>query len=68
MTAELSTAKKAVIVLVLFLICFTALIYEMLHPTLFPLLKHAVVNLLSSFDVFSGKYNMAFLNSPTFSL
>lgn len=68
MTAELSTAKKTILILVLSIVLLGSLIYEMTHPMLFPLLKQAVIKVLTNIPIFTRDTSLAFLNSPTFSL
>ena len=65
---ELSTAKKSVLILALSAILLAAMPYEMTHPTIFPMLKQALIRLLTNIPIFTKETSLAFLNSPTFLL
>lgn len=65
---ELSTAKKSVLILALSAILLAAMLYEMTHPTILPMLKQALIRLLTNIPIFTKETSLAFLNSPTFLL
>ena len=62
---ELSTTKKFVLTLALSTILLGAMFYEMVHPMVFPMLKQALIRLLSNIPIFTEETSLAFLNSPT---
>lgn len=62
---ELSTAKKSVLVLALSAILLAAILFEMAHPTVFPMLKQSLIRLLTNIPIFTKETSLAFLNSPT---
>lgn len=62
---ELSTAKKSVLVLALSVILLASMLYEVTHPTVFPMLKQALIRLLTNIPIFTKDTSLAFLNSPT---
>lgn len=62
---ELSTAKKSVLVLALSAILLASMLYEVTHPTVFPMLKQALIRLLTNIPIFTKDTSLAFLNSPT---
>lgn len=62
---ELSTAKKSVLVLALSAILLAAMLCEMSHPTVFPMLKQSLIRLLTNIPIFTKETSLAFLNSPT---
>lgn len=62
---ELSTAKKSVLVLALSAILLASMLYEVTHPTVFPILKQALIRLLTNIPIFTKDTSLAFLNSPT---
>ena len=65
---ELSTAKKSVLILALSAILLAAMLLEMTHPSIFPMLKQALIRLLTNIPIFTKETSLAFLNSPTFLL
>lgn len=61
----ISSAQKVLLLAVLIALVAGALMYEVLHPTLFPLLKHGILQLLYHIPVFTQPGNVIYLESVT---
>lgn len=60
-----SNAQKLLLLAILTALMACALMYEVLHPTLFPLLKHGILQLLYHIPVFTQPGNVIYLESAT---
>lgn len=63
--SEISNAQKVLLLAVLIALMAGALMYEMLHPTLFPLLKQGILQLLYRIPIFTQPGNVIYLESAT---
>lgn len=63
--SEISNAQKVLPLAVLTALMAGALMHEMLHPALFPLLKQGILQLLYHIPVFTQPGNMIYLESAT---
>lgn len=63
--SEISNAQKLLLIAVLTALVAGALMYEVLHPTLFPLLKQGILQLLYYIPVFTRPGNVIYLESVT---
>lgn len=63
--SEISNAQKVLLFAVLIALMVGALMYEMLHPTLFPLLKQGILQLIYHIPVFTQPGNVIYLESVT---
>lgn len=61
----ISNAHKVLLFAALIALMVGALMYEMLHPTLFPLLKQGILQLLYHIPVFTQPGNVIYLESAT---
>ena len=61
----ISNAQKVLLLAVLTALVAGALMYEVLHPTLFPLLKQGLLQLLYHSPVFTQPGNVIYLESVT---
>ncbi len=61
----LSNAQKLLLLAMLAALVAGALMYEVLHPTLFPLLKQGILQLLYHIPVFTQPGNVIYLESAT---
>lgn len=62
---EISNAQKVLLLAALIALMAGTLMYEMLHPTLFPLLKQGILRLLYHIPVFTQPGNVIYLESAT---
>lgn len=60
-----SNAQKLLLLAMLAALVAGALMYEVLHPTLFPLLKQGILRLLNHIPVFTQPGNVIYLESAT---
>lgn len=60
-----SNAQKLLLLAMLAALVAGALMYEVLHPTLFPLLKQGILRLLYYIPVFTQPGNVIYLESAT---
>ena len=63
--SEISNAQKVLLIAAITALMAGALMYEMLHPTLFPLLKQGILQLLYHIPVFTQPGNVIYLESAT---
>lgn len=63
--SEISNAQKLLLIVLLTALVAGALMYEVLHPTLFPLLKQGILQLLYHIPVFTQPGNVIYLESAT---
>lgn len=61
----ISSAQKVLLLAVLTALVAGALMYEVLHPTLFPLFKQGILQLLYHIPVFAQPGNVIYLESVT---
>lgn len=60
-----SNAQKLLLLAMLATLVAGVLMYEVLHPTLFPLLKQGILQLLYHIPVFTQPGNVIYLESAT---
>lgn len=63
--SEISNAQKLLLIALLTALVAGVLMYEVLHPTLFPLLKQGILQLLYHIPVFTQPGNVIYLESAT---
>lgn len=63
--SEVSNAQKLLLITLLTALVAGVLMYEVLHPTLFPLLKQGILQLLYHIPVFTQPGNVIYLESAT---
>lgn len=63
--SEISNAQKLLLIALLTALVAGALMYEVLHPTLFLLLKQGILQLLYHIPVFTQPGNVIYLESAT---
>lgn len=63
--SEIFNAQKFLLIALLTALVAGALMYEVLHPTLFPLLKQGILQLLYHIPVFTQPGNVIYLESAT---